>query len=39
VGRGKRELPDVLRALETGDRAAGGVTAPAAGLSLLHVIY
>jgi len=39
VGRGKRELPDVLRALETGDRAAGGVTAPAAGLTLAHVIY
>jgi tRNA pseudouridine38-40 synthase len=39
VGRGKRQLPDVLRALETGDRAAGGVTAPAAGLTLLQVIY
>jgi tRNA pseudouridine38-40 synthase len=39
VGRGKRQLPDVLRALETGDRAAGGVTAPAAGLTLHHVIY
>lgn len=39
VGRGKRQLADVLRALETGDRAAGGVTAPAAGLTLLHVIY
>jgi len=39
VGRGKREIPDVLRALETGDRAAGGVTAPAAGLTLLHVFY
>ena len=39
VGRGKRELPDVLRALEKGDRAAGGVTAPAAGLTLVHVIY
>lgn len=39
VGRGKREIPDVLRALETGDRAAGGVTAPAAGLTLAHVIY
>ena len=39
VGRGKREIPDVLRALETGDRAAGGVTAPAAGLTLLRVFY
>jgi tRNA pseudouridine38-40 synthase len=39
VGRGKRDLPAVLRALETGDRASGGVTAPAAGLTLLHVIY
>jgi hypothetical protein len=25
--------------LETGDRAAGGVTAPPQGLSLLRVIY
>ena len=39
VGRGKREIPDVLRALETGDRAAGGVTAPAAGLTLWQVSY
>jgi len=39
VGRGKRQLADVLRALETGDRAAGGVTAPAAGLTLVQVIY
>ena len=39
VGRGKRQLPDVLRALEAGDRAAGGVTAPAAGLTLYQVIY
>jgi len=39
VGRGKRAIPDVLRALETGDRAAGGVTAPAAGLTLLNVSY
>jgi tRNA pseudouridine38-40 synthase len=39
VGRGKRQLPDVLRALETGDRSAGGVTAPAAGLTLVQVIY
>lgn len=39
VGRGKRDIPDVLRALHTGDRAAGGVTAPAAGLTLYQVIY
>src|SRR3569623_3786432 len=39
VGRGKRQIPDVLRALETGDRSAGGVTAPAAGLTLVHVSY
>ena len=39
VGRGKRAIADVLRALETGDRAAGGVTAPAAGLTLLNVSY
>ena len=39
VGRGKLTVPSVLRALEQGDRAAGGVTAPAAGLTLLHVVY
>jgi tRNA pseudouridine38-40 synthase len=39
VGRGKRDIPAILRALETGDRASGGVTAPAAGLTLHHVIY
>jgi tRNA pseudouridine38-40 synthase len=39
VGRGRRDLPSVLRALEQGDRSAGGVTAPAAGLTLLRVLY
>ena len=39
VGRGKLTVQSVLRALEQGDRAAGGVTAPAAGLTLLRVIY
>jgi tRNA pseudouridine38-40 synthase len=39
VGRGKRDIAAVLRALETGDRTAGGVTAPAHGLTLLAVIY
>lgn len=39
VGRGKLDLASVLRALEQGDRAAGGVTAPAAGLTLMRVIY
>lgn len=39
VGRGKRDVAQVLRALETGDRTAAGVTAPAAGLTLVRVIY
>jgi tRNA pseudouridine38-40 synthase len=39
VGRGKLDLDQVARALEAGDRAAGGVTAPACGLSLARVIY
>ena len=39
VGRGKLTVQSVLRALEEGDRAAGGVTAPAAGLTLLRVTY
>lgn len=39
VGRGKRDHAAVVRALETGDRASGGVTAPARGLTLLQVIY
>jgi tRNA pseudouridine38-40 synthase len=39
VGRGKRDIAAVVRALETGDRAASGVTAPARGLTLMTVIY
>ena len=39
VGRGRLDVQSVLRALEQGDRAAGGVTAPAAGLTLLRVMY
>ena len=39
VGRGRRSLADVERALATGDREAAGVTAPAAGLYLVSVKY
>lgn len=39
VGRARRDMAAVVRALEQGDRKAGGVTAPAAGLTLQHVIY
>jgi tRNA pseudouridine38-40 synthase len=39
VGRGRIEPSAVARMLETGDRAAGGMTAPACGLTLLRVIY
>lgn len=39
VGRGRLDLPRVHRALEGGDRTAGGVTAPACGLTLVRVIY
>jgi tRNA pseudouridine38-40 synthase len=39
VGRGKRDAASVHRALETGDRTAAGVTAPAAGLTLVRVFY
>jgi tRNA pseudouridine38-40 synthase len=39
VGRGRLEPAAVARMLETGDRAAGGMTAPACGLTLLRVIY
>jgi tRNA pseudouridine38-40 synthase len=39
VGRGRIEPQAVRRMLETGDRAAGGMTAPAHGLTLLRVIY
>jgi tRNA pseudouridine38-40 synthase len=39
VGRGRIVPGAVARMLETGDRAAGGMTAPACGLTLLRVIY
>jgi tRNA pseudouridine38-40 synthase len=39
VGRGRLEPAIVSRMLETGDRTAGGMTAPACGLTLLRVIY
>jgi len=39
VGRGRIEPTTVARMLETGDRTAGGMTAPACGLTLLRVIY
>ena len=39
VGRGKLDVPTVQRVLEMGDRTAGGVTAPARGLTLVRVIY
>jgi tRNA pseudouridine38-40 synthase len=39
VGRGRIAPEAVVRMLETGDRAAGGMTAPAHGLTLLRVIY
>ncbi len=39
VGRGRIEPGAVARMLETGDRSAGGMTAPACGLTLWRVIY
>jgi tRNA pseudouridine38-40 synthase len=39
VGRGRIDEATVARMLETGDRTAGGMTAPACGLTLLRVIY
>lgn len=39
VGRGKRGLADIERALATGERTAAGPTAPACGLYLLSVRY
>ena len=39
VGRGRIETSAVPRMLDSGDRAAGGMTAPAHGLTLLRVIY
>jgi tRNA pseudouridine38-40 synthase len=39
VGRGRIDADAIPKMLETGDRAAGGMTAPAHGLTLLRVIY
>jgi tRNA pseudouridine38-40 synthase len=39
VGRAKLDVESVLRVLQSGDRTAGGVTAPACGLTLVRVIY
>ena len=39
LGRGQLPPDAVARMLETGDRTAGGVTAPPQGLTLLRVIY
>jgi tRNA pseudouridine38-40 synthase len=39
IGRGRLEPEAVTRMLEIGDRSAGGMTAPAQGLTLLRVIY
>ena len=39
VGRGRLSPETIARMLETGDRAAGGMTAPPQGLTLLRVLY
>ena len=39
VGRGRIAPGIVARMLESGDRTIGGMTAPAQGLTLLHVFY
>jgi len=39
VGRGRIAADAAARMLETGDRTAGGVTAPPQGLTLVRVIY
>jgi tRNA pseudouridine38-40 synthase len=39
VGRGRLTADTIARMLETGDRAAGGVTAPPQGLTLIRIIY
>ena len=39
LGRGRLDIARVLHVLEGGDRTAGGVTAPARGLTLMRVIY
>ncbi len=39
IGRGQRGPETIARMFETGDRAAGGITAPPQGLTLLRVLY
>ena len=39
VSEGRRTENDIIRALETGDRALGGVTLPPCGLYLNRVMY
>jgi tRNA pseudouridine38-40 synthase len=39
LGRGKLEPPTIARMLSTGDRKAGGITAPPQGLTLMRVMY
>jgi tRNA pseudouridine38-40 synthase len=39
VGRGKLTRADLLRIQASGDRTLAGTTAPAAGLTLIHVTY
>lgn len=39
VGRGRMDVARVREVLESGDRTASGVTAPAWGLSLIRVVY
>ena len=39
VGRGERGEGEIRRALETGERALAGATAPAKGLTLVEVLY
>jgi tRNA pseudouridine38-40 synthase len=39
IGRGRLPEDAVSRMLETGDRTAGGMTAPPEGLTLLRVLY
>jgi tRNA pseudouridine38-40 synthase len=39
VGRGRVPQDIVTRMLASGDRTTGGITAPAHGLTLLHVVY
>jgi tRNA pseudouridine38-40 synthase len=39
VGRGKLEVEDICRIIESGDRTQAGITAPANGLTLHSVRY